>query len=509
MAADSSSPCVMKIRRIIKARNSAGRVLPRHGRSQRFKSARAYHKHQRFFKSKTMINSLSALDGRYAGLTEEFADIFSEYGLIKHRVFVEIEWLKFILWDLKLTHLEKSNLKQINNIVKTFDINDAAKVKDIEKKTNHDVKAVEYFIKDKLDLLKLGAIKEWVHFACTSDDINNTSYALMLSKGKEVTVSLLQQLIADIEQKALQYKSVPMMSRTHGQPATPTTMGKEFINFAWRLHQETSIIAQNKVQAKFNGATGNYNAHCFVYPEINWIEASQRFIFNCLNLEPILFTTQVNPNHSIAFILHAMIRIAATIIDLDRDMWGYISLGYFKQQIKKGETGSSTMPHKINPIDFENSEGNMGIAISIMEHLCVKLQKSRFQRDLSDSTVLRSLGAAFGYFAIGVKNVLKGLSKLNLNKKALQKDLDDNQELLAEPFQTGMRVFGESNPYERLKEITRGQKIKKKDLNNFVDTLEKVPASFKKRMKQLTCETYTGLASDLVDIYMYQKKNEH
>jgi adenylosuccinate lyase len=450
---------------------------------------------------KFMITALTALDGRYAGLTTQIADIFSEYGLIKHRVFVEIEWLKFILTDLKLAPFNSLKTEQLDRIVATFDVEDAHKVKNIEKQTNHDVKAVEYFIKDKLDLAGLSDIKEWVHFACTSDDINNTAYALMLKKGKALATELLRQLLVDIEQKALQYKSIPMMSRTHGQPATPTTVGKEFINFAWRILQEADIIDASQVQAKINGATGNYNAHYFVYPEINWIEASQRFLRNHLDLEPILFTTQVNPNHSIAFVLHSLIRVAATIIDLDRDMWGYISLGYFKQRVKKGETGSSTMPHKVNPIDFENSEGNMGIAISMMEHLSVKLQKSRFQRDLSDSTVLRSLGSVFGYFAIGVKNALKGLSKVELNNEVIQKDLENNQELLAEPFQTAMRVFGEANPYERLKDLTRGQKIGKKDLETFVDGLEKVPLAFKKRMKQLTPETYTGLAQNLVDLY--------
>lgn len=452
-----------------------------------------------------MINALTALDGRYAGLTTELADIFSEYGLIKHRVFVEIEWLKFILSDLKLGQIDNVNIEKLDDITKSFCTEDARKIKEIERKTNHDVKAVEYFIKDKLDSSGLSDIKEWVHFACTSDDINNTSYALMLKKGKAVAGDLLQQLIQDIEQKALQYKSVPMMSRTHGQPATPTTVGKEFINFAWRISQEKEIIDQCRVQAKMNGATGNFNAHYFVYPEINWIEASQRFISKHLGLEPILFTTQVNPNHSIAFVLHSMVRVAAVIIDLDRDLWGYISLGYFKQRIKEGETGSSTMPHKVNPIDFENSEGNMGLAISMMEHLCVKLQKSRFQRDLSDSTVLRSLGSVFGYFAIGVKNSLKGLSKIDLNSKAIQKDLDNNQELLAEPFQTAMRVFGEENPYERLKALTRGHKITKKDLEAFVDDLENMPADFKKRMKLLSPETYVGLAEKLVDIYFSKK----
>jgi len=454
----------------------------------------------------TMITSLTALDGRYAALIVEMAEIFSEYGLIKHRVFVEIEWLKFVLTDLKLFKAEIFYIEKLNQITEQFNTEDAHKVKAIEKKTNHDVKAVEYFIKDKLDEIGLSEIKEWIHFACTSDDINNTSYALMLKKGKTETVILLRQLISDLEQKALQYKSVPMMSRTHGQPATPTTVGKEFINFAWRIRQEADIIDQKQIQAKMNGATGNYNAHHFVYPEIDWIEASQRFMSNHLQLEPILFTTQVNPNHSIAYILQAMVRVAAIIIDFNRDMWGYISLGYFRQRITKGETGSSTMPHKVNPIDFENSEGNMGMAISLMEHLAVKLQKSRFQRDLSDSTVLRSLGSVFGYFVIGVKNTLKGLSKVELDKNMIQKDLANNPELLAEPFQTAMRVFGEKNPYERLKDLTRGQKITKEDLHGFVDGLEKVPENFKTRMKNLTPETYIGLAQDLVDVYFKQKK---
>ncbi|MFA5902813.1 MAG: adenylosuccinate lyase [Desulfobacula sp.] len=453
-----------------------------------------------------MITSLTALDGRYAPLLTELAEIFSEYGLIKHRVFVEIEWLKFVLTDLKLFKIENLDINKLNQIAEKFNIEDAHKVKEIEKKTNHDVKAVEYFIKDKLDEIGLSEIKEWIHFACTSDDINNTSYALMLKKGKTEIVVLLRQLISDLEQKALQYKSIPMMSRTHGQPATPTTVGKEFVNFAWRIGQETDIIDEKKIQAKMNGATGNFNAHYFVYPEINWIDASQRFISNHLELEPILFTTQVNPNQSIAYVLQAMIRIAATIIDFDRDMWGYISLGYFRQRVKKGETGSSTMPHKVNPIDFENSEGNMGMAISLMEHLAVKLQKSRFQRDLSDSTVLRSLGSVLGYFIIGIKNTLKGLSKVELEKILIQKDLDNNPELLAEPFQTAMRVFGEKNPYERLKDLTRGQKITKEGLIGFVDGLEEVPENFKIRMKELTPETYIGLAEDLVDVYFQQKR---
>lgn len=454
------------------------------------------------------IKALSVLDGRYSKLTGELCEIFSEYGLIKHRVEVEIEWLKFILNDLKLAGKNLSFLDKLDRIKDDFKESDALEVKKNEKKTNHDVKAVEYFIKDKLIQSGLSDISEWVHFACTSDDINNISYALMLKKGKKLVEESLGGLIKGIEAKAIEYKSDSMMSRTHGQPATPTTMGKEFVNFAWRLQRELEIIKNAPVQAKLNGATGNYNAHYFVFPDIDWISAGERFLSRNLGLEPLLFTTQINPNSSLAYILHSMVRSAAIIVDFNRDMWGYISIGYFKQQLKEGETGSSTMPHKVNPIDFENSEGNMGLAISMMEHIAVKLQKSRFQRDLTDSTVLRSLGTLLGYYLIGIKNSLKGVGKIKIDRDALLRDLDANPELLAEPFQTAMRVFGEENPYESLKNLTRGKKIAKKDLELFVNGLEKVPSEFKNRMKGLTTCNYTGLAEKLVDLYFSRRNNE-
>ncbi len=454
----------------------------------------------------TTIKAITALDGRYAGLTRDLADVFSEYALIKHRILVEVEWLKFIIKDLKLVPGMDLDAGTLDEIVTGFDLQDAEQVKVIEKKTNHDVKAVEYFIKDKLDRAGLASIKEWVHFACTSEDINNTAYALMLKQGRDQAKGLLNQWIQALEEKALAAKGIPMMSRTHGQPATPTTVGKEFINYAWRIQEEVLFLEAKGVQAKINGATGNYNAHAFVFPDIDWIAASERFIRDHLGLDPILFTTQINPYSSLSQILHSLVRAAAILIDFNRDMWGYISLGYFKQQVKEGETGSSTMPHKVNPIDFENSEGNMGLAISLMEHLAVKLLKSRFQRDLSDSTVLRSLGAAFGYFTIGMKNSLKGLAKVDLDTRAIAQDLENNQELLAEPFQTAMRVFGEENPYERLKDLTRGQKIDKKQLQDFVEGLEKVPPEFKARMGRLTPATYVGLAEKLVDLYFKTKK---
>ncbi|MBF0257295.1 MAG: adenylosuccinate lyase [Desulfamplus sp.] len=493
------------------------------------------------------LKAISVLDGRYKNMTAELKDIFSEYGLIRNRVYVELEWLKFIIKDLKLTAIQsdsgtkiegtrienstktdlarsaiedkgieesksddeavQSVIDKLQSVLENFNESDAQKIKDIEKTTNHDVKAVEYFIKEKLVELGLSDIMEWVHFACTSDDINNISYALMVRQGRDIAASYLSDLLGKIEEKALEYKAVPMMGRTHGQPATPTTVGKEFVNFAWRLNYELSILKSAPMQAKINGATGNYNAHFFVFPEIDWIAAGQRFLSQNLGLEPLLFTTQINPSAYLSFILHSMVRSAAVTIDFDRDMWGYISLGYFRQRLKKGETGSSTMPHKVNPIDFENSEGNMGLAISMMEHLAVKLQKSRFQRDLSDSTVLRSLGSVFGYYLIGIKNAMKGLGKIAVDADTISKDLDANQELLAEPFQTAMRVYGEENPYERLKDLTRGQRIGKKDLEDFVNTLEKVPEMFREKMRNLTPAGYTGVAQNLVDKYFSVKQH--
>lgn len=454
------------------------------------------------------IKAISVLDGRYSTLTRSLCDIFSEYGLIKYRVKIEVEWLKFILIEYNFDKINNNELKIIDDIYTNFEVSDAHKIKDIEKQTNHDVKAVEYFIKGRLENSNLGRLKEWVHFACTSDDINNIAYALMLRKGKELVFELLNELLLDIEEKAIKYKSFPMMSRTHGQPASPTTIGKEFINVAWRISQEIQTLNNKKIQAKLNGATGNFNAHYFAFPDIDWIEASQNFLSKHFNLEPVIFTTQINPNASLSYVLHTMIRSAAIIIDFNRDMWGYISLGYFKQRLKKGEIGSSTMPHKVNPIDFENSEGNMGIAISIMEHLSVKLQKSRFQRDLTDSTVLRNLGSVFGYFVIGIKNCLKGLGKISVNHDVINNDLSANQELLAEPFQTVMRIFKEENPYEKLKELTRGKNLSKKDLENFVNTLEKVPIEHKERMINLNVQQYTGLAEKLVDYYFNIKQND-
>jgi adenylosuccinate lyase len=450
------------------------------------------------------IMALSVLDGRYEKLVYDLKSIFSEYGLIKHRVFVEIQWLKFLIIELSLCKIKTKPdeiIKKLDSITENFNKNEALSIKEIEKTTNHDVKAVEYYIKNQLEKLELNDLKEWTHFACTSEDINNISYSLMIKKGSLLICDNITSVLNNVEKLAKKYKDIPMMARTHGQPATPTTVGKEFVVFSWRIRKELKIFKKIKTGGKINGASGNYNAHCFVFPEIDWIKASEKFLSSYLNVEPIFYTTQINQYNYISEILHSMIRCASIIIDMDRDMWGYISFNYFKQKIKDGETGSSVMPHKVNPIDFENSEGNMGIAISMMEHLAVKLLNSRFQRDLSDSTVLRNLGAVFGYFIIGIKSLLKGLNKIEINAEAMQNDLDNNIELLAEPIQTAMRVFNEKNPYEKLKALTRGKKITKKELNDFIDSLENISFDIKQKMKSLTPEKYTGLAQNIVDKY--------
>lgn len=453
------------------------------------------------------INNISAVDGRYSCQVKELRDIFSEYGLIKHRVFVETEWLKFILNRLGFQKLTSEQTASIDSIFSGFNRESALMIKKIESTTNHDVKAVEYYIKEQLENRNMGAVKEWVHFCCTSEDINNCSYALMIKEGKAIVSVILKELLTSIEALGLKYRSVPMMSRTHGQPASPTTVGKEFINFAARIQRELKLLEKLEVECKFNGATGNFNAHHFSKPEIDWIAASEKFITENLMMKPLLWTTQINNYHYISETFHILIRIASTLTDLDRDMWSYVSLGYFKQKTKEGEIGSSTMPHKVNPIDFENSEGNAGIAVSLMEHLSTKLLNSRMQRDLTDSTVLRNIGTVFGHILISIKNCLKGLSKIEINEKKIIEDLDDNLELLAEPVQTVMRVYEEENPYEKLKMLTRGRKIDVESLHKFIDSLEKVPSNIKKEMKDLKPSDYTGIAEKLVDLYFKKRES--
>ncbi|MFW6052366.1 MAG: adenylosuccinate lyase [Desulfosalsimonas sp.] len=449
----------------------------------------------------TAIKSISVLDGRYRRHTGGLEEIFSEYGLIRYRVFVELEWFKFLLREVVQISIDKEESDRIDGIFRGFDLNGALAVKSIEKQTNHDVKAAEYYIKEKLIEVGLGRIREWVHFGCTSDDINNTAYALMVKGGRDLLLENLGQVTEKIESLGWKYRDIPMMARTHGQPATPTTVGKEFINFAWRLRHEINTLKNLTVQAKMNGASGNYNAHHFVFPETDWIEVSARFLRRSLGLSPVLYTTQVNPNNYLSAILHCMVRAAAVITDLDRDMWGYISLGYFKQKLKESEVGSSTMPHKVNPIDFENSEGNAGLAISMMEHMAVKLMISRYQRDLSDSTILRNLGAVFGYMLIALKSTLKGLDRIEADKHVIQRDLEANPELLAEPLQSAMRACGESEPYEKLKTLTRGRRITRNELVSFVEGLESVSEDMRESLKNLEVTGYTGLAGLLVERY--------
>lgn len=451
------------------------------------------------------LQAISVFDGRYLKYTGELTEIFSEYGLIRHRVRVEIQWLRFLLKELELEPVDPSALKKIQSIAEDFDLQAAETIKETEKITNHDVKAVEYYIKDRLCELGLEGLKEWVHFACTSDDINNCAYALMVKAGRAHVLEELDKVLEQLESLGTAYKQTPMISRTHGQPATPTTMGKEMINFAWRLRAEATNLRIAYIQGKMNGASGNFCAHQFACPDIDWIAASQQFIAASLGLTPIVLTTQINPNVYLSEILHILIRIAATMIDLNRDMWGYISLGYFKQRPVDTEIGSSTMPHKVNPIDFENSEGNMGMAISLMEHMAVKLLNSRFQRDLSDSTVLRNLGAVFGYLLIGLKSTLKGLAKVEVDKEMLAADMKANTAVLAEAMQTVMRVYKEDQPYEKLKSLTRGRVISHEDVERFIDTMENVPPEVKKRMAHLRVDQYIGLSEQLVDWYFSKK----
>ncbi len=456
------------------------------------------------------LRALSPLDGRYAKQAEPLRDLFSEYGLIKHRVLVETQWLDFLLGELRLAPLNDGDRAAIRAIAQGFNIEAAQRVKAIEAQTNHDVKAVEYYVKEQLSAAGLGRIAEWTHFGCTSEDINNTAYALILRAGRDLLQDRVRLLHHRIVGQAVAWRAVPMMARTHGQPASPTTVGKEFIVFAARLDRELTCLAAWRPAAKMSGAVGNWNAHLAALPSVDWIAASEQFLSEHLAVDPLLYTTQINPYHHIAELLHILTRIAATVIDLNRDLWGYISLDYFRQRKVAGEVGSSTMPHKVNPIDFENSEGNLGIAVALMEHLATKLLVSRFQRDLTDSTVLRNLGAAFGHVLIAIESTLRGLEKLLLNEEAIAADLKAHPELLAEAVQTVMRLYGEEHPYERLKDLTRGERISLEDIQRFVSTLAKVPVPDRERLALLTPADYTGCAAALVDRYVaeYRRKEE-
>ena len=448
------------------------------------------------------LTALSPIDGRYGDKTTELRTIFSEYGLLKYRVQVEVRWLQKLASHpeiIEVPALSQSALAHLNQIVEQFNEDDAKRIKAIEKTTNHDVKAVEYFLKEKVKTNEeLHAVNEFIHFACTSEDINNLSYALMLKTAKEsVLIPYWKKVIDKITDQAEAYRDLPLLSRTHGQPATPSTIGKEFANVAYRLQRQLKQLQSVEILGKINGATGNYNAHIVAYPHIDWHQFSEEFVCS-FGLQWNPFTTQIEPHDYIAEFFDCVARFNTIMIDFNRDIWGYISLNHFKQKTVAGEIGSSTMPHKVNPIDFENSEGNLGIANAIMNHLGSKLPISRFQRDLTDSTVLRNLGVGIGYAIIAYQSTLKGLSKLEVNQEYLLDELNRNWEVLAEPIQTVMRRYGIEKPYEKLKELTRGKRVDAEGMKQFIDSLD-LPENEKSRLKQLTPANYIGYASTFID----------
>lgn len=452
----------------------------------------------------TSLNAVSPIDGRYLKKTQSLNQYFSEYALIYYRLMVEIRWFESLADNSDIKELPALNKEQrvyLNNILKNFNEEEALKVKAFELQTNHDVKAVEYYLKEQFaDLDALEDKTSFIHFACTSEDINNLAYALMIKEAvNQIIQPTLAELTASITLLGKQHGNAPMLSRTHGQPATPTSMGKELINFAARLKRPVQQLAEVLISAKCNGAVGNYNAHSASYPEIDWRQHCNQFISH-LGLSFNAYTTQIEPHDGLAEISHIMIRINNILLDYCRDIWSYIAMNYFKQKSIATEVGSSTMPHKVNPIDFENAEGNLGVANALFDHFANKLTQSRLQRDLSDSTVLRNIGTAFAYSMIAYLSISKGNQKLQINKQALKDDLDNNWEVLAEPIQTVMRRYNIPNAYEQLKELTRGQGIDKEKLQQFIEQLD-IPDEAKKRLKKLTPDKYTGLAAELVKAF--------
>jgi len=450
--------------------------------------------------SYSLLTALSPLDGRYSAKVDALRSQFSEYGLIRRRLQVEIEWLKALAADTHFAEIpafSAPTIAELDRLVVEFGPEQAAEVKEIEAVTNHDVKALEYWIKKRLggnaEVMK---VSEFIHFACTSEDINNLSHALMLKSARdEVLLPMLDKVIARLRDLAHEHADLPMMSRTHGQPATPTTLGKEMANVVYRLGRARAAIASVGMLGKINGAVGNYNAHLAAYPGYDWEGFAKRFV-EALGLEFNPYTIQIEPHDAMAELFDAFARANTILIDLDRDVWGYISLGFFKQKLKAGEVGSSTMPHKVNPIDFENSEGNLGLANALLRHLAEKLPISRWQRDLTDSTVLRNMGVALGYTLLAYDSLLRGLGKLEANADFLKADLDANWELLAEPIQTVMRRYGIANPYEKLKELTRGNRISREGMQAFVSTLN-IPQEARDHLLKLTPWDYTGKAAEL------------
>nr|WP_298890613.1 adenylosuccinate lyase [uncultured Acinetobacter sp.] len=445
------------------------------------------------------LTALSPLDGRYASKCDALRPFLSEFGLIHARVTVEVRWLQALANHAEITEIQPFSADTntaLDAIVAKFSEDDANRIKEIERTTNHDVKAVEYFLKEKIAHIdELKDASEFIHFACTSEDINNLSHALMLKSGRDVLMMSMKNILDSIAKLAETHASQPMLSRTHGQTASPTTLGKEMANVAYRLSRQIKQFEQVELLGKINGAVGNYNAHLSAYPELDWAKHSQAFV-ESLGLTFNPYTTQIEPHDYMAELFDALRRFNTILIDFNRDVWGYISLGYFKQKLKDGEVGSSTMPHKVNPIDFENSEGNLGIANAVLAHLGEKLPISRWQRDLTDSTVLRNMGVGFAQSLIAFDACLKGIGKLELNADRLLEDLNQAQEVLAEPIQTVMRRYNIEKPYEKLKALTRGQAMTRDMMVNFVngDELTQVPASDRARLAEMTPASYTGNA---------------
>ncbi len=452
--------------------------------------------------SLTTLNALSPLDGRYQSKLDALRPFFSEYALIKHRAWVEVEWLKALSAapDLKeIASFSAETIDELNRVITNFNEDDASQVKAIEARTNHDVKALEYWLKEKFDHNpEIKKASEFIHFACTSEDINNLSHGLMLKSATQtVMLPFLNNLMMRLTELSTELANQPMLSRTHGQTASPTTMGKELANVVYRLKRQEKQLKNNEILGKINGAVGNFNAHLSAYPTFDWENFAQKFV-ESLGLTYNPMTIQIEPHDYMAELYDTLARINTILIDLNRDIWGYISVGYFKQKVKAGEIGSSTMPHKVNPIDFENSEGNLGMANAILRHMAEKLPISRWQRDLTDSTVLRNMGVGFGYSLLGYDSCLRGLNKLEINAAKLAEDLDNSWEVLAEPIQTVMRRYGIENPYEQLKDLTRGKGgINKASLHAFIGTLN-IPTEAKQLLLEMTPSSYTGIATKLI-----------
>ena len=450
------------------------------------------------------IYALSPLDGRYAKSVEALRPIFSEYGLMKARITVELNWLKALAAEPKITEVpvfSDFTVAVIDKVINEFSLEDASAVKAIEATTNHDVKAIEYWLKERFSgVPEVADSSEFIHFACTSEDINNLSHALMLREAREnVLLPQLAEITTKLQNMAHEFSAVPMMSRTHGQPATPSTLGKEIANVIHRLNRQADKLQTQEFLGKINGAVGNYNAHMVAYPDVDWEALCQQFVEQDLKLTFNPYTTQIEPHDYMAEFFQTISRVNTILIDFNRDIWGYISLGYFKQRVKEGEVGSSTMPHKVNPIDFENSEGNLGMANAVLGFLAEKLPISRWQRDLTDSTVLRNMGVGIGYAVLGFSSHLRGLNKLEANPAALAADLNATWELLAEPIQTVMRRYGVANPYEKLKDLTRGKEgITPQILTIFIESLD-IPTHAKAELLKLTPALYIGKAEALAN----------